>query len=116
MRFLRILPAVWPRISWLFSRRTRNMALGSNSTTWPRISRSSSLAIHPLGLDIAKRRRFNGWPLKREAGGGLGRADRRSTSGLIMFVEEGLHRLQHPHAARFEQQIVGLAWYFDIFE
>src|SRR5215218_9253790 len=49
MRFLRILPAVWPSISWLFSRRTRNMALGSSSTTCPRISSNSSLAIYPLG-------------------------------------------------------------------
>src|SRR6185369_14416863 len=44
MRFLRILPAVWPRISWPFSRRTRNIALGSSSTTCPRISSNSSLA------------------------------------------------------------------------
>src|SRR4029453_13417432 len=48
MRFLRILPAVWPRISWPFSSSTRNIALGSNSTTRPRISRSSSLAIQIL--------------------------------------------------------------------
>src|SRR5436305_8160007 len=44
MRFLRILPAVWPRTSWPFSRRTRNIALGSSSTTVPRISSNSSLA------------------------------------------------------------------------
>src|SRR5438067_3661928 len=56
IRFLRILPAVWPRISWPFSSSTRNMALGSSSTTRPRISRSSSLAIHVLcGKQIARR-------------------------------------------------------------
>ena len=32
------------------NKRTRNMALGSSSTTWPRISRSSSFAINPLAL------------------------------------------------------------------
>ncbi len=48
MRFLRILPAVWAMISWLFSSVTRNVALGSNSLTVPGNSSSSSLAIRPL--------------------------------------------------------------------
>src|ERR1700739_138144 len=47
MRFLRILPAVWAMISWPFWRRTRKVALGSNSLTVPSNSSNSSLAIRP---------------------------------------------------------------------
>src|SRR5215469_9033150 len=47
MRFLRILPAVWAMISWPFCRRTRKVALGSNSLTVPSNSSNSSLAIRP---------------------------------------------------------------------
>src|SRR5687768_10815338 len=54
MRFLRILPAVCPRISWPFSSSTRNMALGNSSTTLPRISSNSSLAKSPSFLSLVK--------------------------------------------------------------
>src|SRR6202042_1085323 len=47
MRFLRILPAVWAMISWPFCKRTRKVALGSNSLTVPSNSSNSSLAIDP---------------------------------------------------------------------
>ena len=42
-----IFPAVWAIISWLLSRRTLNIALGSNSLTIPLNSINSSLAIFP---------------------------------------------------------------------
>src|SRR3954451_335184 len=81
MRFLRILPAVWPRISWPFSRRTRNIALGSSSTTVPRISSSSSLAKRSLfvrgkksrSLPLRSRERKGG-PLSDRQDGRAGRA------------------------------------------
>src|SRR5689334_5523959 len=47
MRFLRILPEVWARIVWSLSSFTRNIALGSNSSTTPLNSIRSSLAIRP---------------------------------------------------------------------
>src|SRR6478672_13139011 len=55
MRFLRILPAVWPRTSWPFSSFTRNIALGRSSTTCPRISSSSSLAKRFLSVSAKSR-------------------------------------------------------------
>src|SRR5512147_2779669 len=45
MRFLRILPAVWPIIWWPFSSSIRNVALGKSSSTVPANSKSSSFGI-----------------------------------------------------------------------
>src|SRR6266404_750821 len=45
MRFLRILPEVWARTSWLLSSLTRNIAFGSSSVTVPENSMRSSFAI-----------------------------------------------------------------------
>src|SRR3546814_610514 len=50
MRCLRILPAVWASTSWSLSSFTRNIALGSSSTTVPWNSSRSSLAICPSYL------------------------------------------------------------------
>src|SRR5271156_6689614 len=57
MRFLRILPAVWAIISWSFSSLTRKVALGSNSTTNPGNSSSSSFDIRLLVVSPRRRRR-----------------------------------------------------------
>src|SRR3984957_11522349 len=71
MRFLRILPAVWAMISWPFCRRTRKVALGSNSLTVPSNSSNSSLAIRPqlvlrqgreIALKPGKIKEFEGYP------------------------------------------------------
>src|SRR3982751_5165737 len=78
MRFLRILPAVWPSISWPFSRRTRNIALGSSSTTVPRISSNSSLAKRsPLRIRAKSRGALRCVPKKGKAYG-LDRQYRRA--------------------------------------
>src|SRR5689334_5529188 len=84
MRFLRILPAVWPRISWPFSRRTRNIAFGSSSTTCPRISSNSSLAKCPSIVSSKSR-------------GALAAGVRKGKlrSGRIIFVEERFET-RHP--------------------
>src|SRR5271166_60836 len=55
MRFLRILPAVWAIISWSFSSLTRKVALGSNSTTNPGNSNSSSFDIGLLLVSPPRR-------------------------------------------------------------
>src|SRR3982751_5931004 len=88
MRFLRIFPAVWPRTSWPFSRRTRNIALGSSSTTCPRISSNSSLAKLSLFLVGKKPRRLSRAHLKREGAGA-------AASGGIIFGEKGFDA-SHP--------------------
>src|SRR5215470_15299424 len=45
MKFIRILPDTWASTLWPLSSSTRNMALGSGSTTVPSTSIASSLAI-----------------------------------------------------------------------
>src|SRR3954452_18162919 len=68
IRFLRILPAVWPRTSWPFSSFTRNIALGNSSTTCPRISSNSSLAKRgPLLLFRKSRGALAARPAKGKA-------------------------------------------------
>src|SRR4030095_11045166 len=109
MRFLRILPAVWPRISWPFSRRTRNIALGSSSTTCPRISSNSSLAKQILFRSGEKSRRLSGAATKREGGG-----NRRS--GRIIFIQERLHRLQELDPVLGAAEMVAAEFLFEIFE
>src|SRR5437868_12673761 len=108
MRFLRILPAVWPRISWSFSSLTRNIAFGSSSTTWPRISRSSSLAIHP-------RRGLVRWEAKkrrRNSGKGAG----RKPSGRVVLGEELLDFLEQLDPVRLQRKLVGVARLLDVNE
>src|SRR5579875_3328165 len=50
MRFLRILPLVWARITWSLSSFTRNIAFGNSSVTVPENSIISSLDICPHRL------------------------------------------------------------------
>ena len=54
MKFMRILPDTWASTLWPFSSSTRNIALGSGSTTVPSTSIASSLAMArgPLGRAI----------------------------------------------------------------
>src|SRR4029078_1784118 len=99
MRFLLILPAVCPRISWPFSSRTRNIALGSSSTTCPRISRSSSLA-NRFPLRVGKKSRSLTSANSKMEGGSL---------GGVVLVEEGLERLQELQAVlRSAEMVIGL--------
>src|SRR3954468_10091513 len=92
MRFLRILPAVWPRISWPFSRRTRNMALGSSSTTWPRISSNSSLAKRSLFVWGKKSRSLTLHVRQRKGGGNSDGENRRSGRPAALQRAVGLRR------------------------
>src|SRR3954453_6027191 len=85
MRFLRIFPAVWPRTSWPFSRRTRNIALGSSSTTCPRISSNSSLAKRFLSQKRKKSRSLSGRAGKCE---GI-RSDRENGGSASLAAFEG---------------------------
>ena len=55
MRNFRIFPAIRAMISWSFSRRTKNIALGNFSITVPVNSSSSSLAILPRSISSAGR-------------------------------------------------------------
>src|SRR5215470_8208522 len=45
MKFMRILPLTWASTRWPFSSSTRNIALGSGSTTVPSTSIASSFAM-----------------------------------------------------------------------
>src|SRR5262245_5834352 len=47
MKFIRILPDTWASTLWPLSSSTRNIALGSGSTTVPSTSIASSLVIPP---------------------------------------------------------------------
>src|SRR6476661_8943800 len=92
MRFLRILPAVWPRISWPFSSSTRNIALGSNSTTLPRISSNSSLAKRTLSLRQKVAEAYSAPPQKgRRANSD--REDRRSRGLALLKRAVGFGRV-----------------------
>src|ERR1700684_3395795 len=77
------------------------MALGSSSTTCPRISRSSPLAIYPL-CHPQKPRRHNRWVWKREAG--------RPSGGGIVAGEEGIDPLQEIDRIRFLAEAMAFIW------
>src|SRR5512147_181106 len=55
MKCMRILPEMWARTLWPVSSSTRNMALGSGSSTVPSTSMASSLAIDLAPLASAAR-------------------------------------------------------------
>src|SRR5580658_5297419 len=81
MRFLRILPAVWAIISCSFSSFTRNVALGSSSTTKPGNSSNSSFdiwAFHCGAGAFCKRR--------TPSSSGFSSADERYGSNLLSDV------------------------------
>src|SRR5579875_54587 len=92
MRFLRILPLVWARITWSLSSFTRNIAFGNSSVTVPENSIISSLDICPHRLSdttaICARPRL--WS---------------SCSSPGLFSVQGLQ--PHRHAARMSLQPLG---------
>src|SRR5256885_16580246 len=72
MRNRRILPAMVASTKWPFGKCTRNVLLGSTSSTMPSISIASSFAIE-------------GGPLVKEGGTGAGAESRRTSvrGGLV---------------------------------
>src|SRR5215510_10483843 len=105
MKFMRILPDTWASTLWPLSSSTRNMALGSGSTTVPSTSIASSLAI------ASGRPREHVRPVVRDGDGVLevrGEASVRRHRGpavlqhLHLPLAQGDHGLDGQHHARLQ--------------
>src|SRR5919108_4919194 len=103
MRNRRILPATWPRTVWPLSSSTRNIALGSASTTSPSSSTFSSLGMSageastpPIldapGIVLAVRRAWHGFTAASSPGTpSYGRAPILDAPGIVLAVRRAGH-------------------------